>query len=64
MKTKSLEGRRIRLILMRDEDMQSGTLGTIQFVDSLGTIHVTWDNGRSLGVVPDFDQYEILGESP
>ena len=33
------------------------TLGTVQFVDDAGTIHVGWDNGSSLGLVPDEDQF-------
>ena len=28
-----------------------GTLGTVQFVDDAGTIHVGWENGSSLGLV-------------
>ena len=34
-----------------------GTLGTVQFVDDAGTIHVGWDNGSSLGLVPGEDQF-------
>lgn len=28
-----------------------GTKGTVTFVDDLGTIHVNWENGSTLGVV-------------
>ena len=28
-----------------------GTAGTVRGVDSMGTIHVQWDNGSTLGVV-------------
>ena len=34
-----------------------GTLGTVQFVDDAGTIHVGWENGSSLGLVPGEDQF-------
>ena len=34
-----------------------GTYGTVQFVDDAGTIHMGWDNGSSLGLVPDEDQF-------
>lgn len=42
-----------RVVLDRMEDIQAppmGTLGTVLFVDDIGTIHVTWDTGSSLGV--------------
>ena len=35
------------------DDVQAppiGTLGTVVGVDSIGTIHVNWDNGCGLGV--------------
>lgn len=28
-----------------------GTEGTVSLVDDIGTVHVKWDNGSSLGVV-------------
>jgi hypothetical protein len=34
-----------------------GTLGTVSSIDDGGTIHVTWDNGRNLGLL-DKDQWE------
>lgn len=27
------------------------TKGTVKYVDDIGTIHIKWDNGRSLGAV-------------
>lgn len=38
----------------------AGTKGTIRLVDDMGTIHVEWDNGSHLGLVPDEDKYRIL----
>ncbi|MDD3052607.1 MAG: DUF4314 domain-containing protein [Candidatus Cloacimonetes bacterium] len=57
-----LRCKRIRLIEMPDDPnpIQSGTEGTILFVDDAGTIHVLWDDGRTLGVIKGVDNYEIL----
>lgn len=45
-------GARVELLWMGDvKAPPKGTLGTVQVVDDIGTIHVKWDNGSSLGVV-------------
>lgn len=54
-------GTKIRLTHM--DDMQAppvGTLGIISCVDDIGTIHVKWENGSTLGVVPEVDQWEVV----
>jgi len=63
-------GTRIRLIEMKDEWMQKmcrerniqfeGTLGTVQQVDDAGTIHMHWDIGSSLGLIPGVDEFEVV----
>ena len=63
-------GTRIHLIKMKDEWMQKicrerniqfeGTLGTVQHVDDAGTIHMHWDIGSSLGLIPDIDEFKIV----
>lgn len=43
-----------RVELVRMEDVQAppvGTKGMVTFVDDIGTIHVMWENGSSLGIV-------------
>lgn len=37
-----------------------GTEGTVSHVDGCGTLHVHWDNGRRLGLLPGRDQWEVL----
>ncbi len=60
-KDKSLEGRRVRLLHMEGErDMPKGLEGTISFIDDAGTIHVSWDNGRRLGLIDGTDTWELL----
>ena len=48
------KGSRVKLIRMDDpycQDLKPGMLGTVMQVDDIGTIHVSWDCGSSLGVV-------------
>ena len=48
------KGSRIKLIRMEDpycRDLKPGMLGTVVHVDDIGTIHVAWDCGSTLGVV-------------
>ena len=58
-----LIGQRVRLIRMGDDPdrVPDGTLGTVTFVDGIGTVFVDWDNGRKLGLVSGEDTYEIIG---
>ena len=58
-----LKGKRVRMIHMEDPNpIGKDELGTIEFEDSMGNIHVKWDNGRSLSIVPSEDKYEILSD--
>jgi len=57
-----LTGKRVRLISMDDPytKLKTGDEGTITFVDGIGQIHVDWDNGSSLALIPDEDRYVLL----
>ena len=57
MKERYPSGTRIRLNSMEDPyaPIAPGTEGTVNFVDDIGTLHCTFDNGRTLGVVPGED---------
>ena len=57
----AIEGMRVRLINMIDDPnpIPNGTEGTISLVDDAGVIHVNWDNGRRLGLIPGVDEYEL-----
>jgi hypothetical protein len=37
-----------------------GTEGTISGIDDMGHIQVRWDNGSTLSVIDEIDDYEIL----
>ena len=58
------EGTRVRLIRMDDpyREMPEGCEGTVDHVDDIGTIHVTWDIGIRLGVVPGVDEISRVAE--
>jgi hypothetical protein len=56
-------GSRIRLVSTTDswtEDLRAGCEGTLLFTDEVGTVHVAWDNGSRLGLIPGEDQWEVL----
>jgi hypothetical protein len=53
-------GTRIQLINMSGEDMPPGLTGTVDLVDDIGQIQMTWDNGRSLALVPGEDSFTII----
>ena len=55
------EGTRIRLNYMKDSQaVPSGTEGSVVMVDSIGQIHMKWDNGRTLALVPDEDSFSVI----
>lgn len=56
------KGTRIRLNHMDDpyHPVADGTLGTVEHVDDAGQIHMKWDDGGGLALVPDEDDFEII----
>ncbi len=61
MYEKELIGKRIRINHMDDiQPVPDGTEGTITGVDGIGQIQVKWDNGSTLSVIPEEDDYDIL----
>ena len=55
-------GTRIELLSsMNDiQPIESGSKGTVIAVDDIGTIHMRWDNGRGLGLIPGEDHFKII----
>lgn len=56
------EGTRLVLNSMNDPyaPVPPGTRGTVDFVDDAGQIHMKWDNGRTLAIVPSEDDFRKL----
>ena len=57
-------GTRIRLNHMDDPyaPVPPGTTGSVAYVDDAGNVHMKWDNGRSLFLIPDEDDFTIIKE--
>ena len=55
-------GTRIRLNSMEDPyaPILPGTEGEVDFVDDAGQLHMKWDNGRSLALIPGEDSFTVL----
>lgn len=58
-------GTKIRLISMQDEKypVLPGTIGEVLFVDDAGSIHTKWQNGSSLALLPEVDEFRVLETS-
>ena len=55
-------GTRIELIQMGSDPrpVPSGTKGTVVAVDDMCQIHMRWDNGRTLALIPGEDSFKII----
>lgn len=47
------KGTRVTLVKMDDPytTLKAGDKGTVDYIDDIGTIHVNWDKGSSLGII-------------
>lgn len=55
------EGTPIRLHHMKgEEQMASGLKGKVKKVDDIGQIHMAWENGSSLALNPEEDQFTVI----
>lgn len=58
-------GARVELTHMDDPyntKLVPGCKGTVLYVDDIGTIHVSWDCGSSLGIVYGEDSCRVIKE--
>lgn len=53
----------VELVSMDDEQSPpKGTKGKVLHVDDIGTIHIAWETGSTLGIVPGIDMVRKLNE--
>lgn len=53
-------GTKVVLEYMHGEpQMKSGLTGIINYIDDAGQIHVNWENGSTLALIPGIDRWMI-----
>ena len=60
---KSYIGKRVRFLRSSDPftKLQHGDEGVVTSVDDLGTFHIKWDNGSTLGMITEEgDRFQIV----
>ena len=55
-------GTKIQLISMRNEKypILPGTIGEVIHIDDMGSIHMKWQNGSSLALIPEVDSFKVV----
>lgn len=51
------------VVLDRMDDIQAppvGTTGKVAYIDDIGNIHVRWETGSSLALIPGVDQFHVV----
>lgn len=66
LKEKFPKGTKIRCINMQDSihPIPPGTVGEVEHVDDAGQIHMHWQNGSSLALIPGIDEFEVIERKP
>lgn len=62
IKEKYVVGTKVELVKMYDyiNPLTAGSIGTIDYVDDAGTLHIAWENGSTLGLVVGIDEFKIM----
>ena len=57
-------GALVELVSIDDKDSPPmGTKGEVLHVDAWGTVHVLWETGSTLGIVPSVDEIRLVSET-
>ena len=57
------KGTKLQMITMRNEKyhVPPGTVGEVTHIDDMGNIHICWQNGSSLAIIPEVDSFRVTG---
>ena len=64
-RTKNLTNEEIQNIKEKYDNtnpVPKGTKGIVDFVDDIGTIHMKWETGSSLGLIVGVDEFKVIGD--
>ena len=62
IKEKYTVGTKVKMLKDMDDKypILAGTIGTVDYIYSEGQLHMIWENGRTLALVPEIDEFEII----
>jgi hypothetical protein len=62
MKQCAYVGKKVQLVYTDDQytKLKPGDFGVVRLVDDTGTIHVNWEDGSNLGLIPGVDKFHII----
>ena len=65
LRKKYPKGTKLQMITMRNEKypVPSGTIGEVTHIDDAGSIHMRWENGSSLALIPEIDSFQTVSEA-
>lgn len=57
-----LLGKKVELVFTNDEYtlLKPGDQGIVNYIDSTGTVFISWDNGSRLGLIPGVDKWKYI----
>lgn len=53
------KGDKVKVLEMLGEPHMAGVTGVVDYIDGIGQIHVKWDNGSTLALIPGKDRYRV-----
>lgn len=58
IKERFKSGTKVRVLEMKDPlPIESGSIGTVEYVDDIGNIHCVFEDGREIDVIPGVDRF-------